>query len=53
MKDVRSATNTLLIPCSTEQTLGEIEPFLCFCQLLLEALNATLERLEPRSDVGR
>src|SRR6266571_6450959 len=45
--------NPPLFPCLAEQTLREIEPFLCFCQLQLEALEATFNCLEPRCDVGR
>ena len=47
------AANTPLFPLLAEQSLSEIEPFLCFCQLLLEALDTTFKRREPRRDVGR
>src|SRR3989442_18890 len=47
------AANPPLFPCLAEQTLCEIEPLLCFCLLLLEALDITFQCLEPCSDVGR
>jgi len=45
------AANPPLFPSGTEYALREIEPFLGFCQFLLEALDTMLQRLEPRSDV--
>jgi hypothetical protein len=47
------ATDAPVFPCLAEQTLCEIEPFLGFCQLLLEVLDTTFNCLEPRSDLGR
>ena len=47
------APNPPLLPCLAEQTLCEVQPFLCFCQLVLKVLDNTLKGLEPRSDVGR
>src|SRR5580765_1441947 len=45
------AANAPLVPCFTEDTLGEIEPFLHFGLPLFELLHAILERLEPRGCV--
>jgi len=50
---VSLAANPPLFPCLAEQTLCEIQPFLCFCQLVLEVLDNTFKGLEPLSDVGR
>src|SRR5690349_13259117 len=36
-----------------EQTLREVEPLLCFGQLLLHVLEAPFQRLEPGRDIGR
>ena len=47
------AADAAIFPCLPEQPLGEIEPLLCFCQLLLDVLETTFNCLEPRSDVGR
>jgi hypothetical protein len=47
------AANPPLFPSGTEYALREIEPFLGFCQFLLEALDTMFQRLEPSGDVGR
>src|ERR1044072_7415811 len=45
------AANAPLVPCLTEDTLSEVEPFLHFGLPLFELLHAILERLEPRGRV--
>src|SRR5439155_7114113 len=47
------AANAPLVARLAEETLCEIEPFLCFCQLLPEALDTLFKSLEPRPDVRR
>ena len=46
-------TNAPVFPRLAQQTLCEIEPFLCFYQLLLDVLDTTFKCLEPRRDLGR
>ncbi|PYP97124.1 MAG: hypothetical protein DMD38_05470 [Gemmatimonadetes bacterium] len=53
LRRVASAANPPLFTCLAEQTFGEIETLLCFCQLLLEVLDTMFNCLEPFSDVGR
>src|SRR6266545_4303689 len=50
---VSLAAQPPIFPRLAEQPLCEIEPFLCVCDLLLQALDATFQCLEPRRDVGR
>ncbi len=46
------ATDPPVFPRLAKETLCEIEPFLCFCQILLDVLDTTFKCLEPRSDLG-
>src|SRR6476661_1581326 len=53
MRTSSLVTNAPIFPRLAEQTLREIEPFLCFCQLLLDVLDTMFECFEPLSDLGR
>lgn len=47
------AVDASVFPGLAKQTLSEIEPLMRFGQLLLDILDTTFERLEPRTDLGR
>ena len=45
-------TDASLFACFRQETLREIESFLRLCQVLLQALDAMFQHLEPLSDIG-
>src|SRR5215510_16195195 len=47
------AADAALVPCLAEQALREIQPFVGFRQFLLQAIDALLQRLQPRRDIDR
>ena len=42
-----------LVLCLAEQTLREIELFVCFCDSCCRAVDPLLQCLQPRRDIGR